>query len=307
MELRELAAFREVAQQSSFTRAANRLGYAQSTVTAQIQSLERDLGARLLDRLPRSVVLTEAGRALLPLADRLLVLAESARAAAANAVTATREPVGAVSVSAPESLLTYRLPAVLQRLRTEYPGVTADLRPTPIGRFRSATRRAVAQGHVDLAVVMDTRFVLSGFSSEVLAAEPVSVIAPAGHRLEAADRVLASDLEGETILLPEAPDHGCAYRTQFEQHLTDAHVSTDSALEFASIETVKQCVAAGIGVSVVPSVAVEADVTAGRIVTLAWRPPFEVFTQMVWNPQRSFGPAQAAFLHTMRAALADTP
>jgi DNA-binding transcriptional LysR family regulator len=305
MELRELAAFREVARQSSFSRAASRLGYAQSTVSAQIQALEADLGVQLFDRLGRSIALTDAGQALLPHAERLVELAADARMAVAEAAAPDAELVGTITVSAPESLLTYRLPAVLSRFRAQQPGVTIDLRPTPIGRFRAEVRRAVASGAVDLAFVLDTPLNLAGFRSEVLLAEPVSVVAPASHRLASVDAAAPADLEGEPLLLPEAPDSGCAYRGQFERQLTDAHVNLDAALEFASIETVKQCVIAGMGVSVLPAVAVDADVAAGRLARLAWREPFELYTQLVWHARRSISPAQAAFMATARAALAE--
>lgn len=296
MELRELAAFREVARQSSFSRAAARLGYVQSTVSAQIQGLERDLGVPLFDRLPRTVALTAAGRALLPHAERLLELSVEARAATLDAVTNPGELVGTLTVSAPESLLTYRLPAVLSRFRAAHPGVAIELRPSPIGRFRGETRRALASGVADLAFVLDTPLQLDGFGTELLVRESISVIAAPGHRLASVRETVPSDLDGETLLLPEAPDSGCAYRGQFERQLADAHVTTEGALEFASIETVKQCVVAGMGISVVPGVAIEADVAAGRLVRLAWREPFEVYTQLVWNARRSVGPAQAAFM-----------
>jgi DNA-binding transcriptional LysR family regulator len=149
-----------------------------------------------------------------------------------------------------------------------------------------------------LAFVLDTPLHIDGFGAELPLREPISVITTPGHRLASAREVVPSDLDGETLLLPEAPDSGCAYRAQFERQLADAHVTTDGALEFASIETVKQCVVAGMGVSVVPSVAIEADVTAGRLVRLPWREPIEVYTQLVWNARRWIGPAQAAFMST---------
>jgi DNA-binding transcriptional LysR family regulator len=303
MELRELSTFREVARLGSFSHAATRLGYVQSTVTAQVQSLERDLGVQLFDRLPRTIGLTPAGQALLGYAEQIVALSKEARSAATSAMTDSADTVGSVVVSAPESLLTYRLPLVLARLRAEHPGVRVVLRPTPIGRFRSDTRRAVSSGEVDVAVVLDTELSIPGFASGILIAEAISVIAPPAHRLADARRVRPRDLEGEVLLLPEAPDSGCAYRGQFERQLVDAHVSTDQAIEFASIETVKQCVAAGMGVSVVPSIAVEADVSAGRLVSLFWGPRFEVYTQLVWNERRLLAPAHAAFLATARETL----
>lgn len=300
MELRDLIAFREVARQASFSQAAARLGYVQSTISAQIQSLERDLGASLFDRLGRSVSLTDAGRALLPHAERMLELSSSAEAAVAHAVARDGELVGSISVSAPESLLTYRLPAVLSRFRNLAPGVRIDLKPTPIGRLRGATRRALASGVVDVAFVLDTPLRIPGLFVEQLVREEISVIAAPDHRLASLERAGPDDLDGEVVLFPEAPDSGCAYRGQFERQLADRHVSPRDALEFASIETVKQCVVAGMGVSALPSVAVESDVAAGNLVRLAWRPMFEVYTQIAWNDRRSLTPAMAAFIETAR-------
>jgi DNA-binding transcriptional LysR family regulator len=110
-----------------------------------------------------------------------------------------------------------------------------------------------------------------------------------------------ADLDGEPLVLPEAPDSGCVYRAQFDRQLAENHVTTVGALEFASIETVKQCVVAGMGISVLPSIAIDADVAAGRLVRLPWRETFEVDTQLVWNARRSTSPARAAFMATARA------
>jgi DNA-binding transcriptional LysR family regulator len=300
MELRELAAFREVARQASFGRAAARLGFVQSTVSAQIRALEDDLGVRLFDRLGRTISLTGAGAALLPFAEQMLDLAERARAEAVGAVADDREMTGTVAVSAPESLLTYRLPALLSRFRAEHPGVTIDLRPTPIGRFRGESRRAIATGAADLAFVLDARVKQRGFASEVLIRESISVIAPVGHALADVRTVAPSAVDGQQLLLPEAPEAGCEYRGQFERHLADSGVSLEGALEFASIETVKQCVIAGMGIAVLPRVAVESEVLAGRLAQLPWREPFEVYTQVVWSERRSLSPAHRAFIAAAR-------
>jgi DNA-binding transcriptional LysR family regulator len=303
MELRELAAFREVARQSSFSRAAARLGYVQSTVSAQVQALERDLGVRLFDRLARTVALTAAGAALLPHAEQVLAQSAEGRAAVSAAVAPEGQLLGRIVVSAPESLLTYRLPAVLSLFRARAPGVTIELQPTVVGRFHGATRAALATGAVDLAFVLGSSLDVPGFSFDRLRPEPISVIVAPNHRLATALSAGPADLDGEAVLLPETPDAGCVYRVQFERQLAEHHVAVQSSLEFASIETVKQCVVAGMGVSVLPSVAVEADVAAGRLVRLPWSESFDVHTQAVWNARRSVSPAQAAFMTTAREVL----
>jgi DNA-binding transcriptional LysR family regulator len=304
MELRELAAFREVARQSSFSRAALRLGYVQSTISAQIQALENELGVRLFDRLGRTVVLTVAGEALLPHAEQLLELSDQARAAVAAVGVGEGRLEGSIRVSAPESLLTYRLPQILSIFSARYPGVTIVLRPTPVGRFRGQTRQAVASGDVDVAFVLDAPLEISGFHAQRLLREPISVIAATGHRLASVEVVCVADLDGEALLLPEAPESGCAYRAQFERQLGDGGVSSNGALEFASIEAIKQCVVAGMGVSVLPSVAVETEVLAGRLARLPWGEPFDVYTQLVWSARRSIRPTIAAFIEVSQSTLA---
>ena len=75
-------------------------------------------------------------------------------------------------------------------------------------------------------------------------------------------------------------------------------------MEFQSIEAVKQCVAAGMGVSVLPTVTVGAELKAGKLAALRWEEPFEVLTQMSWNKSRWKSPALGAFLEASREAFA---
>ena len=121
-----------------------------------------------------------------------------------------------------------------------------------------------------------------------LPAGPVTqVVAPAGHALASSASVAPRDLTGETVLLPETPEPGCcAYRAQFERQLAGAGVVPSEKMEFQSIEAVKQCVAAGMGVSVLIGAAVDAELAGSRLSALRWEEPFEVLTQMVWHEGR---------------------
>ncbi len=300
MELRQLAAFREVARCASFSQAAVRLGYVQSSVSAQVQALERELDIRLFDRLGRRVALTPAGSALLAYTERMLELADEARHAVTSARAADGELVGSIVISAPESLLTYRLPPVLSRFHVRCPRVEIAIRPTAVGRLRAEVRRAVSAGFVDVAFVLDAPLAIAGLVIERLEQESISLIAPHDHPLAKRQTVAPRDLVGEPLLLPEAPDYGCAYRRQFEQQLAAVGVAPGETLEFASIEAVKQCVIAGMGLSVLPEVAVRSEADAGRLSILPWSGSFSVHTQMVWHAKRWVSPAMTAFLETAR-------
>jgi DNA-binding transcriptional LysR family regulator len=307
VELRQVETFRAVAEELSFSRAASRLGYVQSSVSAQVAALEQELGSPLFDRLGRRIALTDAGRVMLRYSDRLLDLAGEAREAVADAGVGSGEVTGTLTVSAPETLLTYRLPRLLALFHERHPKVRLSVRPSAVGRLVGSMRRSVEEGGVDVAFVLDGFVEASGLSVEPLLEEGVSVIAPAAHALTASPIVAPRDLSGETVLLPEAPESGCAYRGQFERQLATAGVVPPEKMEFQSIEAVKQCVAAGMGVSVLPSVAVDAELEGGKLAALRWEEPFEVFTQMVWNAERWQSPALRAFLETAREVFSVAP
>ncbi len=290
MELRQLETFRVVAGQLSFTRAAAALGYAQSSVTAQIQALEAELGAALFDRLGRRVVLTEAGQRLLGYADRLLTLAEEARTAVADGA----EPAGTLTVGAPETILTYRLPHVLQRFRSRFPRVRLVFRPTP----NAELQRALSDGTLDVGFGLGEPQRPHGLAVEHLHTETLTVVAPPDHPLAEAPRVLPADLQGETLLLTRP---GCGYRALFTATLTASGIQTAASLDFGSVEAIKQCVGAGLGIAALPGTAVIAELADRRLAGLRWSgPPLDVSTQMLWHPARAGGAALRAFLEIAR-------
>ena len=292
--------FRAVANELSFSRAAAKLGYVQSSVSSQVASLEQELGAPLFDRLGRTIALTEAGRVMLSYSERLLGLARESKEAVADAGVGSGEITGALSVSAPETLLTYRLPELLALFHKRHPRVRVSLKPTAVGRLVGSTRRALEEGRVDVAFVLDGPAEIVGLSAEPLVEEAVSVVAPPAHALADSSLVNPEELGGETVILPEAPESGCAYRGGFERQLSAAGVVPRETLQFQSIEAIKRCVSAGMGVSVLPTVSVEAELASGSLSELGWREPIRVGTLMAWNGQRWASPALRAFLQTAR-------
>lgn len=299
MDLRQLATFRVVADELSFSRAAGKLGYVQSSVSAQVAALEQELGTPLFDRLGRRVILTEPGRVLLAYASRLHDLADEARTAVTDAGAGSGQLTGTLTVSAPETLLTYRLPKLLALFHRKHPRVRLSVRPSSVGRLAGSTRKAVEDGTVDLAFVLDVPTRAPGLTVQPLAEEDVVVITAAAQESVATGPAGVADLATTTLLLPEAPEHGCAYRGQFERQLAAAGVAPQERMEFQSIEAVKQCVAAGMGVSALPRVTIETELAAGTLVAVPWQERFDVRTQFAWREQRWQSPAMRAFLATV--------
>jgi DNA-binding transcriptional LysR family regulator len=294
MDLRQLRTFRTAATTLSFTRTAGALNYVQSSVTAQIQALEEELGVQLFDRLGRGIALTDAGVRLLGYAERMLALEEEARAV----VAASEIPRGVLAISAPETLCAYRLPEVLRRYRQRYPEVTLHMR---INALHDSLRRHMLEVGADVAFVLERTWQPTGLTVETLLVEPLMLLAAPGHTLTRLAEVRPQDIRGQQLLLTEG---GCGYRAVFERALTAAGVYPAATLEFNSVEAIKQCVMAGMGLTVLPAIAVQAEVEQGRLMPLPWtQPDFHVLTEMVIHKDKWISPALRAFLDIVRETL----
>ena len=292
MELRLLATFEKVASVLSFTRAAAELSYAQSSVTSQIRALEDSLGVQLFDRLGSRIRLTEAGERLLPYARRMRELAEEARAA----VTDPEEPAGTLAVGTMESLTSYRLPPLLELFHHRYPKVRLTLRPT----LGDETRRALRQGTYDLGFLMEAESEHAGLETEVLAVEPLALVASPRHAVAGREPATA-DLVRQPLL---ATEPGCAYRDLFERELKSLDPEVQF-MEFGTIEATKRAAAAGLGISLLPEVTVAAELAEGTLVRLAWEPPFTLRTQLAWRAGKRLPAHARLFLDQARRLLAE--
>ncbi|MFC4766830.1 LysR family transcriptional regulator [Effusibacillus consociatus] len=290
MELRHLNTFKVVAEMRGFTRAAELLGYAQSSVTAQIQALEEELGTPLFDRLGKKVVLTEAGRRLLPFAQEMLKLQASVK----EVIHTDTTPSGTLTIGAIESLAAYRLPAILQEYKKLYPQVKIILKPSVCWEMRNQVRN----GELDLAFVLDAEVEAPDLVTEKLVRERMALIAPPDHPLAAKEWIEAKDLENETLLQTET---GCSYRMQFEQYLQRYGVVHSGNLEFWNIEAIKNCVMCDIGISFLPMITVESELKDQKLALLQWdETAVQVATQMVYHKAKWMSPALTEFIRIVR-------
>jgi len=292
MDTRTLSTFVTAARSMSFTRTAATLGYAQSSVTAQMKGLEETLGFPLFNRVGNHLQLTDPGQRFLGYAERILALAEEARTASQDEV-----PGGTVRFTAPETVCTYLLPPVLMAFQAQFPQVRLQFLPG----FARDFKRQVLEGSADLAFILEEPFGSKTLAVEKLRDEQILIVAAPGHRLSGARAVTAQDLVGEPVLLKAL---GCSYRNQFERQLIAAGAHPGENLEFQNVETIKRCVEVGLGIAPLPRMAVTEELEAGRLVALRWAgPKIRVATHLVWNPQRHLGAAEEAFLRHARASL----
>lgn len=290
MELRQLKTFYTLASTLNFTRAAEVQNYVPSTVTMQMKALEEELGVKLVDRLGKKVTLTDAGRTFLRYADNILCVVEEAQ----HAVRQSGELTGTVVISADETLVTYRLPAVLSQFRLRHPGVRLMFRPLAHSNLKQSLR----EGDADIIFVLDEHKSETGFCGEKVIDEPFHLLVCPDHPLAARTALAIEDFHGETFLLTEKE---CSYHTFFDRSLSQKGMGAITELEFHSAEAIKECAKIGMGIAILPEMAVIGEVNRGELVPLPWDLTATSFaTQMFWHEEKWISPAIEAFLSLTR-------
>jgi|GEM_PF-11838 DNA-binding transcriptional LysR family regulator len=296
MELRDLRTFAAVARLLSFHRAAAELNAAQSTVSARIAALETELGVRLFERLGRRVALTDAGERLVQYAAKLIDVEDEARAW----VTGESRLRGLLTVRVPESLCAYRLPPVIAAFRRRHPEVALHLTACTLNGLEKDLR----QGITDLAFVMTDSVRGGDLVVEALGVEPLVLVAAPHHPLAGREALSARDLHGAMLVLSTAD---CSYRAVIEDALAAEGVQLAAGLEFSSAAALRGCVASGVGVTLLPGVAVRDELRAGTLRALAWADqPFETAVLMVRHKGKWVSPYMDTFMELCRAAYAET-
>ena len=294
MEIRQLRSFRTVANLLSFNKAAVNLHYSQSNVSAQIQALEEELGVQLFDRLGRRVQLTETGEQLLQYANKIVDLVEETHAEVAGG----REPQGALTIRIPETFGVHRLPSVIKEFHSRFPKIQLNF----ITCAFEGLEKDLRKGLIDLAFVLAESIGASDLTAETVGFESVGIIASPDHPLTAKRTVHTRDLAGETILLSKVD---CSYRKIFEKILDQEEVHQYTKLEFHSVEVIKRSVMAGVGITVLPEIAVAEEVGQKRLVILPWSEgKIEVAALMIWYRDRWISPTLKAFMEVTKKVMA---
>ncbi|MBC8075745.1 MAG: LysR family transcriptional regulator [Chloroflexales bacterium] len=260
MNFRQLEVFIAVAQAQSVTRAAEQLHLTQPAVSARIQALETSLGEALFAPLGRRIVLTDAGHALLPLAQQILANAAAARRAVAEVRGLER---GTLRVVATTTIGTYVLPTVLGRFQKAYPGVTLVVDVTNEEQAIDLIR----QDAMDLALVGVTPATrLSDLASEFLLVNELFVAAAPDHPLAGRAAVSLAELAAERLLLRE---RGSGTREALVGLLRTHGLTPNIAIELRQNVAIKQAILAGLGVGLLSRHGCEEDLRRGQLVELA--------------------------------------
>lgn len=282
MELEDLRIFRAVVAEGGVMKAAARLHRVPSSVTTRVRQLEASLGTPLFHRERQRLHLAPAGRRLLEYADRLLGLADEAKAA-----LGAGPPVGVLRLGALESTTASRLPALLAAFHRHHPQVRVEL--------ATGTNDALVAGLK--ARRFEAAFVAEAPADREIAALPLFderlvVISAEAH----APIRRPADVEGDSLIA--FPD-GCAYRRVLLRWLGDRRVAGMRVLELASYHAIVACVAAGAGIAVVPEAVIDTLQAPPLRRDPLPRVHARVTTPLIWRA-REVSPPLAALLDALR-------
>jgi DNA-binding transcriptional LysR family regulator len=274
MDVHHLRSLLALAETGNLTRAAERLNYAPSSVSAHLRSIETELGIELTERAGRGIVLTQAARDFIPHA-RTIVNAVSA---AMTNLQATRRSV--LTISAVQSISAYGLPAIAAELAGL--GIPLSLR-TVTGCVENV--RGVVEGEHDIGLTLQEGSSLERFyervSYEVLSDVPIVVAVAQSHPLAraAADGDIHA-LDGQTLIVTEP---GCSYRDAFDARLESCGVRPSELFTLEDFTTIRALARVGVGAAIVPRFVAEDDLRTGVLVELPIAVPGAFVMVAAWR------------------------
>jgi LysR family hydrogen peroxide-inducible transcriptional activator len=295
MNLRDLRYLVALADERHFGRAAQRSNVSQPTLSAQIRKLEDYLGVPLVERQPKRVTLTPAGQRIVDRARRLLQEAD----AIVELARTDRDPLaGTLRLALIPTVGPYLLPHVAAPLQRDLPRLKLLLY-----EYRTATLlEKLRAGELDLGILA-LPVEMDGIEAAELYEEPFRLAVPDRHELADRDAASVDDLRGETVLLLE--DGHCLRDQALDVcNRVQAHESQD--YRATSLETLRQMVAAGHGVTLLPELAASGHLAKlrGLRVKSFVKPVPARTIGAVWRKSSTQGPAIAAIIASIRSAMA---
>ncbi len=294
MDIAQLEAFLAVAEEHSFSRAAQRLGRTQPAVSQVIRKLEMDLGEVLFERALRDGTLTAAGEVLREYASRLLLMRNEAASAVAELRSLER---GRLTIAANEYTCLYLLP-VLDRFRAQCPQITVTVQRA----LASCIPKDLLARSAEFGV-LSFRPSEEDFRSIVVYTDTLALVMSPRHALAKRKRVRIAELGAESFVAHNVPS---PLRRQVVEAFERHQAALNIGVELPSIEAVKRFVALGNGVALVPALAAARELETGELVKVPV-PELKIdrHLRVVHRSKTALSYTGVAFLKTVRAFAAE--
>jgi DNA-binding transcriptional LysR family regulator len=295
MEIKQLQLLRELVDTGSVSKVSAARGIAQSALSKQIATLEKEFGAKLFYRTGRGVLLTEFGHAILPQVEAVLVAADQLK----NDIRMRASvPSGVVRLAMQASVTQILVGTLFARMRRDYPEIELQL----MEGFSGKIEDWLANGVVDVAIF--SRYGGHGLRlDETLTTNDLYLVGPAGDPITAGQQIRFADLAGLPLVLPGLPD---GLRVMLTEYAKQQGIALTVALEVNSLTAMKEIVASGLGYTILSQQAVQAETTLARLQTcLIVDPKLSRNLLLATSAQRPFTSAGRAIVGLIREIVRD--
>ncbi len=293
MEIKLLQTFSTVAKTSSFSAASKLLGYAQPTVTTHIQLLENELNTRLFERLGHTIKLTLQGEQLLYYSENILKYS----AEAITNLTSNSSISGKLTIGANESFSVARLPTVFKYFLSHYPDVDLSLKFGSVDDIHSQLQNNT----VDVAFFLTHEVNFPDLIIETLLSEQIAVAASPTHSFCTKEHISINDFNNQVLILTQK---NCSFRSMIDTIIKQAQIHPHSVIEINNIEAIKQLVASGLGITIIPRISIVHEIEQGILTELSWSgPQLPVYTQLAYHKDKWLSPTMVKFLEEARKVI----
>lgn len=248
--MRYFITLQTIVETGSFQNAANKLGYTPSTVTFHVRQLEQEYSIRLFEKLGRKMVLTQAGRDILPYAEKILDASRQIKSYARDCKLS-----GSLKVAMPESLLVYKMQDVLREFKRQAPGVTLSLHSYNCYTINNY----VLSGDIDIGIQYD----IEGYTGHIATDELEKIDLTLVSSRDYNPGVFPEKMPDTSLIVSNDPEDAC--RVIVCGYFKTEHIFPRDMIELGSIEAVKRSVINGLGVAYMPRHTVEAELESGRL------------------------------------------
>lgn len=287
MEIRNVTTFVKIVEAGSFTKAAEILGYSQAAVTAQIKSMETELGVPLFDRIGKRVYLTQEGKTFLPYALNMIKAEEEA----VNSVRQTGELTGELSIGSASSYAMEVLPDILLKFRTLHPGVNVTVK---VSDFPEDTTARVARGDLDFLACLDDENAYPDFLTVAKRPERIVFVTHPDDPLAGKRRIKAEEAVKENFIVA---DRDISYCALLEKELLKKGTELIPAMEIGSVGAIINMLLGGYGSSFLPEFAVAKHIKKGELALLDVKDiDIQMYSYFICSRDRWINPVMKEFI-----------
>ncbi len=257
MNTKNLVTFKTILEMGSFQKAADKLGYTQSTVTFQIKQLEEELALKLFEKIGRRMELTQAGKDILPYIDMILQSTEQI----SNYGKSLSEISGSLKLAIPDSILIYNMQPFIQAFTHEAPGIQLVINSIPSGEIN----QAIMDGTADIGINCEKDSYPDTVVHKKLGKYKIVLVASPFTDSSLLDFITPHQRKPFSLICNEPDGY---YQLEMDKYLTEKNIILNPYMKVQSIEAVKRCVMNNLGIAIVPSYSIEEELKNGSLLPI---------------------------------------